>query len=109
MSDKTKLIIADEDRPKAFLELSDEALGRFCRAYLIQIQKQVGIHAGNRELPLSAAMSMHGSIALYRMALEANAGELHLTHEAVEWGGENRGDWEMILRRIDSGEETNAS
>lgn len=104
MSGETKLTIAEEDRPKAFLELTDEALGRFARSYLIQIGRQVDTHAGNREMPLPIAMSMHGSIALYRMAFEANAGELHLTHSEVEWGGENRGDWEMILRRVDQGE-----
>jgi len=101
MTEKTELIIADADRPKAFLELSDEALGRFCRLYLIQIENAVGIHAGKKALPLDLAMSMHGSIALYRMAFMTNAGELHLTHTEVEWGGQNRGDWEMILRRID--------
>ena len=102
MIEKTELLIADADRPKAFLELSDEALGRFCRVYLIQIENAVGMHAGEEALPMDLAMSMHGSIALYRMAFRANAGELHLTHTEVEWNGEKRGDWEMILRRVDA-------
>lgn len=106
MIEKTELLIADADRPKAFLELSDEALGRFCRLYLIQIENAVGINAGNKAMPLELAMSMHGSISLYRMAFRADAGELRLTHEEVEWGGENRGDWEMILRRIDARSDT---
>lgn len=97
---KTKLIIADEDKPKAFLELSDEALGRFCRAYLIRIEQALHRHAGNTKLPVPLATSMHGCIAMYRMALEANAAELVLEHSEVTWGGKERGDWEMTLRQI---------
>ncbi len=104
--DKTELLIADADLPLAFLELSDEALAKFCRRYLMMVEEQVHASAGEREMPVSLAMSMHGAIALYRIAFEANAGELHLTHEGVEWGGEQRGDWEIIIRCLRSAQET---
>lgn len=99
MSDKTRLIVAEADKPLSFLELDDETLGRFARSYLIQIERSVHQSAGDREMPISLAMSMHGAIALYRIASEANAGELHLTHEGVVWGNEPQGDWEVIVRR----------
>lgn len=98
-TEETKLIIADKDRPLAFLELDDVTLGRFARSYLIQMERSIHKHAGDKEMPLALAMSMHGAIALYRMAAEANAGEMHLKHAGVEWGGEQHGDWEVIVRR----------
>lgn len=99
MADKTELIIADADRPLAYLELSDEALGRFCRGYLIMLERCLHKHAGNNNLDLSVATGMHGCISLYRLAAQANAGELIFEHKGVEWGGEQQGDWTLTIRR----------
>lgn len=98
-TEATTLHVAEADKPLAFLELSDEALGRFARSYLIQIERAVHVRAGEAEMPLTLAMSMHGAIALYRMAAEANAGKLTLEHEDVEWGGKQRGNWSVTIRQ----------
>lgn len=100
MSEETKLIIAEQDKPLAFLELDDVTLGRFCRNYLIQVERAVHLSAGKKKMPLSLAMSMHAAISLYRLAVDANAGELTLKHEAVEWGGKQHGDWSLTLKRL---------
>lgn len=99
MTDETKLHIAEADRDLAFLELTDEALGRFCRSYLINMERQLRIFAGNKSMPLDLAMGMHGSISLYRLCDKANAGDVTFNHEGVEWGGKQHGDWSITITR----------
>lgn len=96
---KTELIIDPADRDLAFLELDDVALGRFARSYLIMIERQLHAVAGKREMPLPIAMSMHGAISLYRMCADANAAEVTLQHEGVEWGGKLQGNWTIKISR----------
>jgi hypothetical protein len=97
--DKTQLLIADADRPRAYLELDDETLGKFARSFLIQCEQAFERYAGNKKMPLSLVTSMHGSIALYRLCAESNANSAHFNHEGVEFGGKNQGDWSITVRR----------
>lgn len=100
MSEETKLIIADADVPLAYLELSDEVLGRFARQHLIQCEKAYHKHAANTEMPLAVVTSMHASIALYRLCDEANAATMTLNHEGVSWRNDDHGDWRITVERI---------
>lgn len=100
MANKTELIIADADKPLAFLDLDDTTLGKFARAHLIQMERAVQAHAGANGMPIDLVASMHGSISLYKMAAKSNAGELTLKHDGVEWGGKQQGDWTLTIKRI---------
>jgi hypothetical protein len=97
--DETKLYVADADRHLAFLELDDVSLGRFCRSYLIEVERALHKTAGDKSMPLSLAASMHGAIALYRIAVEANAGKYTLNQEGVVWAGEQQGNWRLVVER----------
>lgn len=101
-STETRLLISDADRPLAYLELSDEALGRFTRQHLIQCEQAHHRHAAKMEMPFSVVTSIHASIALYRLCDEANAATMTLTHEGVSWRSEDHGDWRITVERLGS-------
>ncbi len=99
MNAETQLIVSDADKPLAYLDLSDEALGRFARWHIIQCEKAHIRHASSTEMPLSVVTSMHAAIALYRLCDEAGAGEMTLTHEGVSWRGKEQGNWQIAIQR----------
>lgn len=96
---KTELPISAADRPLAYLELSDEALGRFARRHLISCARAGVMKAEADNLPLDAVTSMHASISLYRIACKAKATTMTLKHEGVSWAGEEQGDWSLTITR----------
>jgi hypothetical protein len=97
---KTKLFIHPDDLPLTFPELDDVALGRFARSYLAECERAFHKVAGEKEMPFSLIASMHGALALYRIALEANAETYTLTSEGVTVAGEPQGDWKVTVKRL---------
>lgn len=102
--DDSILLIADRDKPLAYLELDDATLGRFARYHLLETNKAAGRDAVGREMPLVISMAMHAKVALAHL-YTAVFGECdhvwEMTLQGLSWKGQpNGGDWRITVQRL---------
>lgn len=92
---KTVLIMSDDDRAKAAVDLDDDALAKWCRATLVALSK---VHEKNDGNSAGKLVAMHGVISLAVSAKNFNAGEITFKVGGVTYKGEEAGDWEVTVR-----------
>lgn len=100
MTKQTKLYVSDADKELAWLDVSDEALGRFARWFIIMANKDNIERAEAKDMPMLSLMAMHGGIALCRMAHEANADTFTTEFTNAKSASGNMGDWKITVKRV---------
>lgn len=102
--DDSVLLIADKDKPLAYLELDDVTLGRFARYHLLETNKAAGRDAVGREMPLTISLAMHAKVALAHL-YTAVFGECdhiwEMRLQGLSWKGQpDGGDWLITVQRM---------
>lgn len=101
---ETVLLVADGDKPLAYLELSDASLAAFARHHLMENERAAGWDAGRREMPLVVSSAMHAKIALIRLHAAVSgdtSGICEFRCYGVSWANmPDGGDWRITVERL---------
>jgi len=98
---KTVLVMNDEDRAKAAIDLDDASLAKWARAALIFSDRAYATKAERMRSPIASVTLQHGVISLALAAFSANAGKLEATVRGVVYKGEDIGDWTVTVAQAE--------
>jgi hypothetical protein len=98
--DETVLLVSDADKELAWLDVSTEALGQFCRWFIIKANQTEAERAEAEDMPMLSLMAMHAGVALARFAHEANATTFTTKLTAVKSASGPLGDWKITVKQL---------
>jgi hypothetical protein len=96
---KTQLLVSDADKEKAWLDVDDESLGRFCRWFIIKANEADAEAAEASDMPMLSLMAMHAGVALCRFAHDCNAETYTADLKQVSSASGPLGDWKITVKK----------
>lgn len=100
LSDRMFLNLPEHQRPQAAADLDDASLAKWARWALVNTARVYSEKAKRDGRSLSEVTTMHATISLALMTLEANATSATFEVDGVTFRGEEKGDWRVTIEQI---------